>query len=74
MVLLVFKKKKRNPIVKGLVEDVSNSLANYFKEGYLYRSLSLYRSAISFLHSKFDGYSMGQHPLITRMFIGIFNE
>ena len=65
--------RNRNPI-EGPVEDVANFLADLFKEGYLYRSLNSYRSAISALHSKVDGYSIGQHPLITRMLKGVFNE
>jgi len=65
--------RDRNPI-EGPVEDVTNFLADLFKEGYLYRSLNSYRSAISALHSKVDGYSIGQHPLITRMLKGVFNE
>ena len=65
--------RNRNP-VEGPVEDVANFLADLFKEGYLYRSLNSYRSAISALYSKVDGYSVGQHPLITRMLKGVFNE
>ena len=53
---------------------MANFLADLFKEGYLYRSLNSYRSAISVLHSKVDGYLIGQHPLITRMLKGVFNE
>ena len=56
------------------MEDVANFLAGLFKEGYPYQSLNSYRSAISVLHSKVDGYSIGQHPLITRMLKGVFNE
>ena len=64
-------------VLRGIeipIEDVENFLADLFKEGYLYRSLNSYRSAISALHSKVDGYSIGQHPLITRMLKGVFNE
>ena len=65
--------RDRNPI-EGPVEDVANFLAGLFKEGYPYQSLNSYRSAISVLHSKVDGYSIGQHPLITRTLKGVFNE
>ena len=65
--------RDRNPI-EGPVEDVANFLADIFKEGYLYRLLNSYRSAISVLHSKVDGYSIEQHSLITRMLKGAFNE
>ena len=62
--------RNKNPI-EGPVEDVANILADLFKEGYLYWSLN---SAISELYSKVDGYSIGQHPLVTRMLKGVFNE
>ena len=65
--------RDRNPI-EGPVEDIANFLADLFKEGYRYRSLNSYRSAISALHSKVDGYSTGQHLLITRMLKGVFTE
>ena len=58
----------------GPVEDTLNFLAELFKDGYHYRSLNSYRSAISALHSKVDGYLVGQHPLITRMLRGAFNK
>ena len=58
----------------GPVEDIIILLAQLFKEGYQYRSLNSYRSAISAVHSKVDGQSVGQHPLITRMLKGVYNE
>ena len=58
----------------GPVEDVIIFLAELFREGYLYRSLNSYRSAISAIHSKVDGQPVGQHPLVTRMLQGVYNE
>ena len=45
-----------------------------FKEGYQYRSLNAYRSAISSVHEKADGYKVGQHPLVSRLLKEVFNQ
>ena len=65
--------RDRNPTT-GPIEDVINFLAYLHKEGYQYRSLNSYRSAISAVHAEVDGYPVGQHPLVTRMLKGAFNE
>ena len=51
-----------------------NFLAHLFKEGYQYRSLNAYRSAISSVLEKVDGYEVGQHPLVSRLMKGAFNQ
>ena len=56
----------RDPI-RGPIGDVANVLAKLFEEGYQYRSLNAYRSAISSVHEKVDSEVMGQHPLISRL-------
>ncbi len=61
-----------NPF-SGPVTDVANFLAELFTEGYKYNSLNAYRSAISSVHEKVEGYEVGQHPLITRLIKGVFN-
>ena len=48
----------RNP-TSGPVEDTVNFLAELFAEGYQYRSLNAYRSAISSIHQKVYGQSIG---------------
>ena len=65
--------RNRDPIT-GPVEDVINFLAQLFREGYLYQSFNSYRSAISAIHSKVDGQPVRQHPLVTRMLQGVYNE
>ena len=37
-------------------------------------SLNSYRSAISSVHERVEGYNVGQHPLVTRLLKGVFNE
>ena len=52
--------------------EVINFLAALYDEGYQYRSLNAYRSAISSVHEKIDGYDVGQHPMVTRLIKGAF--
>ena len=51
-----------------------NFLAELFSQGYQYRSLNAYRSAISSVHDKADGYDVGQHPLVSRLLKGVFHQ
>ncbi len=55
------------------IGDVVNFLAELFQKGYQYRSLNAYRSAISSVHIKVDGYDVGQHPLVSRVLKGAFH-
>lgn len=50
-----------------------NFLAHLFKE-YQHRSLNAYQSAISSVHEKSDRYEVGQHPLVSRVLKGAFNQ
>ena len=65
--------QNRDPTT-GPIEDIINFLAELFRDGYKYRSVNAYRSAISALHSKVDGHPIGQHLLVTRMLKGVYNE
>ena len=67
------KERDRDPI-RGPVADVANFLAQLFEEGYQYRSLNAYRSAIGSVHEKIDGVEVGKHPLIARILKGVFNN
>ena len=62
-----------NPI-SGSINEVVNFLADLFQQGYQYRSLNAYRSAISSVHERVDGYEVGQHPIVTRLIKGAFHE
>ena len=62
-----------NPF-SGPVTNVANFLAQLCAEGYQYSSINSYRSAISSVHEKVDGYNVGQHPLISRLLKGIFHD
>ena len=63
----------RDP-TRGPVVDIANFLAELFQQGYQYCSLNAYRSAFSSVHEKVDGELVGQHPLISRVLKGVFNE
>ena len=63
----------KNPI-SGPISDVANFLAELYENGYQYRSINAYRSAISSVHDKVDSYAAGQHPTVSRLMKGIFNK
>ena len=48
-----------------------NFLADLFSQGYQYKSLDAYRSAMSLVHDKVD---VGQHPLVSRLLKGAFHQ
>ena len=66
--------KRGADLISGPVTDVLNSLADLHKQGYKYRSLNSYRSTISLVHKKIDGHSVGEHPMVSRLMKGVFND
>ena len=54
--------------ISGPVGEVVNFLAHLYVQGYQYRS------AISSVHEKVDGYGIGQHPLVSRTLKGILKD
>ena len=65
--------RKSDP-VSGPIEEVVNFLAHLYNEGYQYRSLNAYRSAIASMHTPIEGLSIGQHPLVSRLLKGVFQS
>ena len=65
--------KHINPL-SASIESVLSFLAFLFHSGYKYRSLNVYRSAISSIHPRIDGFEVGQHPLVVRLTKGAFNK
>ena len=55
------------------LEEVVNFLAHLFTNGYQYRSVNAYRSAIASMHLPIDGVSIGQHPLVSRLLKGVYH-
>ena len=64
--------RDRNPF-EGPVSDVVNFLAELHSQGYQYRSLNSYRSAISSIHSKIEGHPVGEHPLVSKVLKEAYN-
>ena len=60
--------------ISGPISEVANFLAHLFELGYQYCSLNAYLSAISSTHDRVDGFSVGQHPTITRLLAGARNS
>ena len=58
----------------GPITDIVNFLATLHQQGYQYNSINSYRSAISSVHEKVEGYNIGQHPTVTRLLKGIFHD
>ena len=68
-------RRQIDPICASL-NDILLSLTEAFNEGQAYRSLHVLRSDLSSTHDhpKIDGYSVGQHPYITRLLRGALNQ
>ena len=60
--------------ISGDIAGVVNFLASLYQNKYQYRSLCNYRSAISSIHDKVDGYEVGSHPMVSRLLKGVFHE
>ena len=60
--------------VSGPVEEVVNFLAQLYEEGYQYRSLNAYRSAIASMHMHIEEVSIGQHRLVSHLLKGAFHS
>ena len=66
-------KRSTDPI-RETIQDVRNLLDELFQEGYQYRSLNPYHSAISSVHEEVDREVVGQHSLISWLLKRAFNE
>ena len=64
----------KDKVPHPLCIELINFLAELYNKGYQYRSPNSYRSAISTVHPKVDDHPVGQHPLVSRMLKGVFNE
>ena len=56
------------------METIANFLSSLFQNGYEYRSINSYRSAISAFHSEIKGQKVGQLQLIKQIMKGAFNS
>ncbi len=58
--------------ISASVQQVVNFLASLFADGKEYRTINVYRSALSMTLPKLEGLNVGQHPLVCQVMIGIF--
>ena len=56
------------------LNDVLSFLTAQFNSSHSYRSINVYRSALSSIHPRIDGYTIGSHPLVSRLLKAIFNK
>ena len=56
------------------LNDVLSFLMAQFNSGHSYCSINVYRSAISSIHPRIDGYTIGSHPLVSRLLKATFNK
>ena len=53
--------------------NITSFLAWAFDEGFEYRTINTYRSALSGVLPPIEGFAVGQHPLVVRLLKGILN-
>ena len=56
------------------VRPFLNFLADLFEQGLQHQTISLIFSVISMTHQQVEGISIGQHPLVARLIIGVHNS
>ena len=66
------RERKLNSI-QASVESVLEFLSSEFNLGKAYRTLNVYRSAISSTHPKIDSVRVGEHPLVVQLLKGAYN-
>ena len=66
-------KRKVDPF-SAPIADILHYLTEYFNGGAAYHSVNVTHSAISTTHAKLDGLPVGQHPLVTQLLKGMFNN
>ena len=66
------RERKLNSI-QASVESILEFLSSEFNLGRAYRTLNVYRSAISSTHPKIDSVRVGEHPLVVQLLKGAYN-
>ena len=61
-----------NPFSTTL-ENIFEFLADLFHKGFKFRTLGVYRSAISSNHETVDGFVIGKHPMMAKFMKGVFS-
>ena len=66
-------KKQIDPFC-ATVEQIADFLSGLYNDGYEYRTINAYRSAISAFHPDINGIKVGQISIIKQLMTGIFNS
>ena len=61
-----------DPLSSG-VHPFLDFIGDLFAEGLQYRTINSIRSAVSMTHNPIEGVPIGQHPLVKRLFKGVYN-
>ena len=61
-----------NPFSTTL-ENILEFLTDLFYKGFKFRTLGVYRSAISSNHETVDGFVIGKHPMMAKFMKGVFS-
>ena len=61
-----------NPFSTTL-DNIFEFLADLFHKGFKFRTLGVYRSAISSNHETVDGFVIGKHPMMAKFMKGVFS-
>ena len=56
------------------MSEIADFLAELHEDGLQYNSINAYRSAISSVHERVEGISVGQHPTIIRLLKGMYHD
>ena len=65
--------RKVNPFSCG-VQPFLDFLSDLFSKGLKYRTINLFRSAVSMTHNPVESIPIGQHPLVSRLMRGVHNS
>ena len=66
--------KQQLNLLQASIQHVVNFLAYHFEAGKEYRTINVYRLALSTTLPKQEGVSVGQHPLVCQTMKGIFQK
>ena len=61
-------------LLQAQVKEVLQFLTDMFNQGKEYKTISVYRSALSAIHPQLDGHPVGQSPLVLTLMKAIHNE
>ena len=66
----------KKPEIDLFASRLSNQLPSYFlfESGYEYRTICTHRSVISALHDNIEGRPVGEHPQVSSLITGVFNN